>query len=106
MADTYKILYQGQLPATVGTLCTVGVAKMWIIKHMTIVNVTTVERTFQLFINGTASANAITPTMQIPGKSMAEWDGTQALNASEYLAGLCNEDGTSLTLTIDGDEIS
>src|SRR5262245_41079979 len=106
MADTYKLLYQGQLGSSVATLATVGTGKMWIIKHMTVVNNDTSARTFALYRQGTAASNIITPpNMSIPASGMAEWDGTMSLNDAETIRGGASV-ATQLTLTIDGDEVS
>ncbi len=106
MADTYKQLYQGQLGNTVATLATVGTGKMWIIKHISVVNNDSSARTFGLYRGGTAAANVITPpNMSIPAGGMAEWDGTMAMNDGETLRGGASV-ATQLTVTVDGDEVS
>jgi len=106
MADSYKTLYQGQLPASVTTLATVAGGKSWIVKHIAIVNTTAAAVTFQLFKNGNTAAFAWTPAaISVPANGMAEWDGTEAMAATEYLAGIASA-GTSLSCTISGDEIS
>jgi hypothetical protein len=106
MADAYKTLYQGQLPSTVATLATVGALKSWIVKHISIVNVTSGAVTFQLFKNGTTSDFAWTPAaISVPANGMAEWDGTEAMAAAEYFAGVASA-ATSLSCTISGDEVS
>ena len=106
MADNYKTLYQGQLPSSVATLATVGGSKWWIVKHIVIVNVTSGAVTFQLFKNGTTTPFAWTPAaISVPANGMAEWDGSEAMAAAEYLAGVASA-ATSLTMTVSGDEVS
>jgi hypothetical protein len=106
MPDTYKLLYQGQLPSSVGTLATVGTGKMWIIKHITVVNNDASSRAFALYRQGTAAANIITPpAMAVPAGGMAEWDGTLSMNDAETLRGVASV-ASMLTVTIDGDEVS
>lgn len=106
MADAYKTLYQGQLPSTVATLATVGGGKSWIVKHISIVNVTAGAVTFQLFKNGTTTPYAWTPAaISVPANGMAEWDGTEAMAATETIAGVASA-ATSLTMTMSGDEVS
>ena len=62
--------------------------------------------TFQLFKNGTTGAYAITQAaMSVPANGLAEWDGTEALAAAEYIAGVASA-STSLSCTISGDEVS
>lgn len=103
--DDYKLLYQGQLPSSVGTLATVTSGKSWIVKHKSIVNNDSSARTYQLFRQGTAEANAITPIATIPAGGMAEWDGTMAMASGETLRGGASV-ATKLTLTISGDEVT
>lgn len=106
MADAYKLLYQGQLAATVGTLYTVPAATSAIVRHISVVNNDTVSRTFVLYRQGTAAANIITPPAMVvlPG-GMQEWDGAMALAATETIRGTGSV-ATMLTVTIDGDEIT
>jgi hypothetical protein len=104
--DAYKLLYQGQLPSSVGTLATVGGGVSWIIKHISIVNNDTSARTFALYRQGTADSNIITPpAMGIPAGGMSEWDGTMALAASETLRGVGSV-ASKLTVTVCGDEVT
>lgn len=106
MADAYKTLYQGQLPSTVATLATVGGGKSWIVKHISVVNTTAGAVTFGLYKNGTTAAFAWSPgAISVPAGGMAEWDGTEAMAAAEYIAGVASA-ATSLTVTISGDEVS
>jgi len=106
MADAYKTLYQDQLPNSVATLVTVGGAKSWIVKHISIVNNGPGNATFQLFRNGTTAAFAWSPPlMSIVDSGMAEWDGTEALASGETFAGVASV-ASQLTITITGDEVS
>jgi hypothetical protein len=106
MADAYKTLYQGQLPASVTVLATVGTGKSWIVKHITVVNTTAAALTFQLFRNGTTAAYAWTQqALSVPAYGMAEWDGTEAMADAETMAGIASA-AASLTMTMTGDEVS
>lgn len=106
MADAYKLLYQGQLAATVGTLYTVPGATSAIIRHMCVVNNDTVDRTCVLYRQGTAAANIITPpAMVVKAGGMQEWDGAMAMAAGETIRGTGSV-ASMLTLTIDGDEVT
>lgn len=105
MTDTYKLLYQGQLGTAPATLATVGAAKQWIVKHISVVNMDTAARTFSLCRQGVNFSNQITsPTMSVPSFGMAEWDGTIAMNDSETIRG-SGSVANQLTVTICGDEI-
>lgn len=65
--EAYKVLDQRQLAASVATIYTATSVTAFI-RSIMVVNNDTVNRTFQLFVNGTAAANAITPNIQIaPG---------------------------------------
>lgn len=107
MANAFKVLAQGQLGAAVATLATVGAAKTWVIKHITIVNNDTVARTFGLYVGGTAAANAITPpAVSIPNGGSWEWCPCDiTLETGQTIAGGASV-ATQLTYTIFGDEIS
>lgn len=104
MADAYKTLYQGQVPATVTTLGTVPSLKSWIIKSMTAVNTTSGAVTLKLYKNGTTAAYQMT-NLTVPANGTAQWDGTEAMAAAEYIAGIAGS-ATSITLTISGDEVT
>lgn len=75
--ETYKVLYQGQLDSSVGTLYTVPSSTTAFMKTITIVNNDTSVRTFSLYVNGTAASNKITPTYEIqPGGQAVYEDGS------------------------------
>ena len=63
--ETFKILYQGQLSTTAGVLYTAPASTQSFIKSITIVNTSDSTVTFQLYNNGTANTNAITPDYQV-----------------------------------------
>lgn len=108
MADTFKVLYQGQLGNTVATLATVGAAKTWIIKLITAVNTNASARTFGLYIGGTASSNAVTGTAISLEGSGGSWEWTPSgmtLEATQTIAGGASA-ATSVTVTVFGDEVS
>jgi hypothetical protein len=106
VADAYKTLYQGQLPAAAATLATVPALTSWIVKHITVVNNDTSDRTFTLYRNGTAATNiCLPPNVNVPAGGMVEWDGTMALEAGGTIAGVASV-AAQLTITIDGDEVT
>jgi|SRR5579872_470859 len=110
MADTYKVLFQGQLgTGAAGTIYTPGVGKMGIIKNMMIKNVGANTETVTFFLNGTSTAaqfgeNLILSPTGSDGSS-AEWDGTLALANGDILRAN-STDATAVTLLVTGDEIS
>lgn len=106
LSDSYKQLYQGQLPSSAATLYTVPGSTSAIIRHISVVNNDTVARTFALYRGGTAATNYITPPAMVvlPG-GMQEWDGAMAMAATETLRGVASV-ATQLSITVDGDEIT
>jgi hypothetical protein len=107
MTDSYKTLYRGQLPSSVATLYTVPGATAAIIKHISIVNNDTVDRTFTLYRNGTAAANIFSPgaVTTVKAGGSAEFDGTMALESGGTIAGVASV-ATQLTIIICGDEVT
>lgn len=74
--EVYKILDQRQLAAAAATIYTVPSSTTTFVKSITVVNNDTSVRTFRLFLNGTAAANAITPLYEIqPGGQAVYEDG-------------------------------
>lgn len=83
-SEVYKLLAQGQVASTIGTIYTAPASTTAFIKRMSFVNNDTVMRTLELTRGGTAAANRITPIMEIPAGGMAEYEdgkGWQMLNA-------------------------
>jgi hypothetical protein len=64
-ADAFKVLAQGQLPSSVGTLYTVPSSTATIVKQIHLVNGTGGSVTARLNVKGTAAANAILPAITI-----------------------------------------
>jgi len=74
--EVYKILDQRQLAAAAATIYTAPASTTAFVKSITVVNNDTSVRTFRLFLNGTAAANAITPLYEIqPGGQAVYEDG-------------------------------
>jgi hypothetical protein len=74
--EVYKPLYQGQLAAAAATIYTAPASTTTFVKSIMVVNNDTSVRTFRLFLNGTAAANAITPLFEIqPGGQAIYEDG-------------------------------
>jgi hypothetical protein len=107
MATAYKVLYQGQLGNSVATLATVGASKSWIIKHITVVNTDSSDRTFGLCVGGTGAANRITgDVVSVPASGSWEWCPCDiTLEAAQTIAGGASV-ASKLTTTIFGVEIS
>ncbi len=103
--DTYKTFYSGQ-PATTGTTLYTAPAGGAIMKHISVVNTDTVDRTIQFFRNGTDAAHQWTPVMVVKANSgMCEFDGTEALGSGDTLYAVTSVN-TKLTTTVSGDELS
>jgi hypothetical protein len=81
-ADAFKVLAQGQLPSSVGTLYTVPGSTMAIVKNIHLVNGTGGSVTARLNVKGTAAANAILPAITILASGFAIFgdDGWKVYN--------------------------
>ena len=80
--DAFKVLAQGQLPSSVGTLYTVPGSTATIVKAIHLVNGTGGIVTARLNVNGTAAANQILPPISILAGGFAVYadDGWHAYN--------------------------
>ncbi|MEO6077528.1 MAG: hypothetical protein ABIP54_01965, partial [Candidatus Andersenbacteria bacterium] len=73
--ETYKVLYQNQLPSSVGLIYTVPTITTTMAKSIHIVNTNTAgPETFQLFRGGSTQAKAITPVLTIPTGGSAHYE--------------------------------
>ncbi len=107
MTDTYKKLANVELaaaPATT-TIYTVPGATEAIIKHMTVVNSTAGQVTFQLWRDGVADVNLMTAPIFLKFNSFGEWDGTLFMEAGATLVGQAS-DASAVTITVEGDEVT
>jgi len=105
MAETYKKLAQGQLPATPGTLYTVPSSTTTIVKYIVLTNNTGTARTAQLFHDGTSASESILPAISIAAGGWAEFEGTICMEAADTLGG--DSDAVSaITYTVYGLEIT
>lgn len=75
--EVYKVLYQGQLPSSVGTLYTAPASNTAFVRSIVLVNTDSVARVFQLFCNGTAAANAITSIHTLQAGECAVYEDGQ-----------------------------
>lgn len=84
--EVYKVLYQGQLPAAVATLYTVPASNTSFIKTITVINTDVVDRTFELFVNGTADANSISATYLVSAGGAAIYEDGQGWSTTTVQA--------------------
>lgn len=105
MAETFKLLYQNQVPSTATTLYTVPSATSTLIKTMRIVNTSASAATIKIWQNGTADANVIMPTVSIDAGGFAEFEGSITMAAADYLSAQAGT-ATAITLTVWGVEIT
>jgi hypothetical protein len=98
-ADTFKVLAQGQLPSSVGTLYTVPGSTATIVKAIHLVNGTGGSVTARLNVKGTAAANAILPAITILAGGFAVYadDGWKVYNDQGQLLGLGATGATGAT---------
>lgn len=94
---------QGPAAAAAGTstLITVPTGHLYTIKKIKIVNTDTLNtKTFQLFINGSAVGNAITPVLTVDAGGYAESDEFIVLAAADTLQ--ITTSATGLTVSVAG----
>ena len=83
-----------------------GAGKNWIVSRVTVVNTDTVDRTFQLFKNGTTAQFKITPVITVKANDgMVEIDELDAFAAAETIAGVASV-ASKLTIMMSGDEVT
>lgn len=105
VTDAYKVVYRGQLSASVGSLYTPSTGKGAVLTHWKATNNDSVARTFTLYINGTTNAHVWWKSVALgPGES-AEWDGVMPLNSSDELHGVASA-ASQVTLIVGGDEVT
>lgn len=105
MSSSYKVLYQGQLPSSIGVLVTVPALKQWIVKSFENVNNDVSPRTFSLYQNGTTASHIITSTaVSIPAGGSWQRNCDMTFNAGDTIAGVASVSG-QLTFTVWGSEI-
>jgi hypothetical protein len=105
MADAYKTLIQAAIPTTAAMIgSTPGVGKTWIMMHFSIRNTSGGTITVELFRNGTTAAYSWLGVISIGAGGHLEWDGTEALGASDYIAAVASNSG--LYFHASGDEVT
>ena len=86
--ETYKVLYQGQLPSSATTIYTAPVSTQTFIRSISIVNTDTgATHTAQLFRGGTADANAITPIYTLAINGVVNYEDGQGWNNTVIVTG-------------------
>lgn len=105
MTDTYKKLFQGQLPAAAAAQYTVPGATQSIIRSIVLVNTTASPVTVSLFTDGSAAANKILDTYSIPANTRVELNAVMTLGAAGAIWGVASA-ATAVTMTVFGLEIS
>lgn len=105
MPDTYKRLYQGQVPSGVTLLYTVPSGATAIVKSIRAVNTTASGVTIKFWNGGTTNANVILPAITIDAGGFADFDGTITMAASDTIYGQAGS-STSITVSIYGLEIT
>ncbi len=105
MATSPKPLYHGQPTNSATTLYTVPGATIAIIRHIRAVNDDSVSHTFDLYRNGSASANRLTETITIQAGSSYEDDVYVPLATADTIQGKADA-SSKVTLFIGGVEIT
>lgn len=105
MTDTYKKLFQGQLPAVAAAQYTVPGATQAIIRSIVLVNTTGAPVVVSLFTDGSAASNKILDTYSIPANSRISLNDVITLAAAGAIWGVAGS-AAAVTMTIFGLEIS
>jgi hypothetical protein len=105
VTDTYKKLFQGQLPAAAAAQYTVPGATQAIIRTIVLVNTDSSPRTVSLYTDGSANANKILDTYSIPANSRVTLNDVMTLGAAGAVWGVASV-AAVVTMTIFGLEIS
>jgi len=103
--EAYGVLHQSQLGTSVAELINPSGSNEAVFCHIKVVNTDTVTKTFNLYINGSADANAWAGSANNP-KSLGageewEWDGALALGPTDTLQGKAST-ASKLTITVTG----
>lgn len=105
MAESYKVLYQGQPGTAAATIYTVPGSTQAIVKYVKAVNVSAVPCSIKFFQGGLVDANCINPAVTLqPGESL-EFDGTITMVAASTLGAQAGV-AASITLTVEGIEVT
>lgn len=105
MADTAKLLYEGQ-PGTSDTLLYTATAVTAIVRGIHIANTTGTARTVTLGFNSGATlagANHFYTAVSVPANDFLDWSGFLVVSASGTIRAL-QENATACTFTISGIE--
>lgn len=105
MTDTYKKLFQGQLPNAAAAQYTVPGGAQAIIRSVLLVNTTAGAITVSLYTDGSGAANKILDTYTIPANTRVSLNDVMTLAAGGAVWGVASA-ATSVTMTIFGLEIS
>lgn len=105
MTDTYKKLFQGQLPSAAAAQYTVPGATQAIIRTVVLVNTSGSPVVVSLFTDGSANSNKILDSYTIPANTRIELNSVMTLGAAGAIWGVA---GTAavVTMTLFGLEIS
>jgi hypothetical protein len=105
MAEVWKQLYQGQLPAAAGVLYTVPLGFSAIIKYITVNNPSGPDSALELWVGGSADVNSILPYIPLLEKERGDGDFSLVLDAGRTIEGQA-DDANAITITISGLEVS
>lgn len=105
MTDTYKKLFQGQLPNAAAAQYTVPGATQAIIRSIVLVNTSGSAVTVSLFTDGSAASNKILDTYSIPANTRVSLNDVVTLGAAGAIWGVASVAAT-VTMSVFGLEIS
>lgn len=105
MTETGKVLAQGQLTASTTTLYTVPALTTTYVKNIVFCNDDTVQRTFTLFVGGSAAANQVAKAEPIDASRRVLVAELMTLEAAQTIQGKADS-ATKVTYTIFGIEVA
>jgi hypothetical protein len=104
--DTVKKLGQMELTGSTDTLYTVPGATSALVKHMSIVNTSTISgSTVKLWHDGSANVNLIMPAVTIAAGEWAEFEGTITMETGDTLKAEA-QSANIITITVHGVEFT
>lgn len=106
MANNFKVLAQGQLSNSAGTIYDPTSGWDGIVKGIVLVNTDSVDHTFTLYVNGTTAAHEIRHNVTLPAGETYLVPETQFMGDSEgdSISGIADV-ASKITYTVHGLEV-
>lgn len=105
MPESFKRLYQGQLPTAQTVIYTVPALTSAVVKSMRVVNNGSLPSSFAIWQGGLGAANQTLPPVTLQPGEFAEFDGSIFMAAADTMAAQAGVAST-LTMTVWGVELT